>query len=107
MFFFDRMQKSPSHRSLCQLEASVIMFLCDRTLFFAELALLRFLITSRNATLLSSRYLLSTASMVCIVNLSKEIFQQSTRVGIFFGEVTTLASSVVDQVGMSREDFDW
>jgi len=45
--------------------------------------------------------------MICIVNLPKETFQQSARVGIFFGKVTTLAASVVGQVGMSSEYLHW
>jgi hypothetical protein len=67
----------------------------------------RSMTASQNVTLLSSRCLLPTASMVCIVNFPKEISQQSTRVGIFFGKVTTLAASVVGQVGMSSEDPHW
>jgi hypothetical protein len=50
---------------------------------------------------------LPTIPMILVVDLSKEVLQQPTRISILFGEVTTLAFGVADQIGMAREYLYW
>lgn len=84
-----------------------MMFFCDYTLLIRLTCTITLSHRLEKRKLLPSSNFFPTAFMIRIVNLSKKIFQQSTRVGILFRKVTTMASSVVGQVGMSRKDSKW